>query len=251
MSQYTETEHEWILQETLYWEHRTPVTIDELYRYGCYFWRIKDMENALEMFLKCLKLGYEEAAYDIARVLTVLNRLGADAGKPEEYYALYRKMCQEKETLSPKMMGRLAVCLLRKSKDQQEEKRALGYLQKAAMRKEPDALFWLGKAYARGELGMPKDWEKAHTLLKAAYDLHCEEAVFMDFYSFPGSFGEYPCQREIKEAYSFKLGQYMRLAEQGVPYAKRAVAAMYQNGYPGDAGEKNEQYLKKAEPFLK
>ena len=88
--------------------------------------------------------------------------------------------------------------------------------------------------------------------MRKSYDAHYEEAIFKDFEIFPGSFGEYDYQREIKEAYSFKIGQYIRIVEvRGTQESIETVIEMYLHGFPGDTGAKKEEYSRKADKYIK
>ena len=117
---------------------------------------------------------------------------------------------------------------------------------------EPNALFEIGLCFEQGILEDKDAIKKAMQYYELAYEQFCEEAIFQHFQLYQGDFATYPYQREIKEAYSFKLGQLMRIVHLAPSKdANKRVALMYENGYPGDNEEETKRFQEKAIPYRK
>jgi len=92
----------------------------------------------------------------------------------------------------------------------------------------------------------------ARRLLKDAYDYHCEAALLLDFQLSGQDYASYEYPDDIRELYSFLIGQYGRVCD--VHPSKKAYArliAMYENGYPGDTGQRKSDFALKAKPLYK
>ena len=115
-----------------------------------------------------------------------------------------------------------------------------------------DALYELGIYYIEGIDPVSKDIQKGRKLLKKAYDFHCESALFLDFARFGQNYAAYEYQDDIRELFSFRIGQYGRICD--VHPSRKAyerLIAMYENGYPGDEGERKSSFALKAKPLYK
>lgn len=89
-------------------------------------------------------------------------------------------------------------------------------------------------------------------LLKKACDFHCEEALFLDYRLFGANFGKYEFQDEIRQLYSFRIGQYGRVCD--IDPSRKAylrMIRMYENGFPGDSPERREDFARKAQKYYK
>lgn len=98
----------------------------------------------------------------------------------------------------------------------------------------------------------PSEVSSLRQLLRKAYDFHCEEALFTDFALFGTNYENYEYQDEIRELYSFRIGQYVRVCD--VNPSEKAylrLIGMYENGYPGDEGERKKAFAMKAVPLRK
>ncbi len=89
-------------------------------------------------------------------------------------------------------------------------------------------------------------------LLKKACDFHCEEAQFLDYRLFGADFGKYEYQDEIRQLYSFRIGQYGRVCD--VNPSRKAylrMIRMYEDGFPGDGPERRADFARKAQKYYK
>ncbi len=89
-------------------------------------------------------------------------------------------------------------------------------------------------------------------LLKKAYDFHCEDALFFDYANFGQNYDTYEYQDDIRELFSFRIGQYTRVHDINPSVkALERLACMYENGYPGDDAERKKSFALKATPLRK
>lgn len=98
----------------------------------------------------------------------------------------------------------------------------------------------------------PESIRAGRHLLKKACDFHCEEAQFLDYRLFGDDFGKYEYQDEIRQLYSFRIGQYGRVCD--VNPSRKAylrMIRMYENGFPGDGPERREDFARKAKRYYK
>lgn len=102
------------------------------------------------------------------------------------------------------------------------------------------------------EMAMYHSEAKQRKLLKQAYDFHFEEALFYDYEHYGKTYKDYEYQDDIRELYSFRIGQYTRIHDVN-PSAKALdrLASMYENGYPGDNEERRRAFAMKAVPLRK
>lgn len=89
-------------------------------------------------------------------------------------------------------------------------------------------------------------------LLRNAYDFHYEEALFLDYRLYGADYDAYEYQDEIRELYSYRIGQYTRIHDVNPsPKALDRLARMYEDGYPGDNEERRAAFAQKAVPIRK
>ncbi len=94
--------------------------------------------------------------------------------------------------------------------------------------------------------------EEGRLLLRKAYDFHCEEALFLDYRLFGADFEQYEYKDEIRQLYSFRIGQYGRVCD--VHPSRKAylrMIRMYEDGFPGDGPERREDFARKAQRYYK
>lgn len=97
-----------------------------------------------------------------------------------------------------------------------------------------------------------RDIREGRLLLKKACDFHCEEAQFLDYRLFGADFGKYEYQDEIRQLYSFRIGQYGRVCD--VNPSRKAylrMIQMYEDGFPGDGPERRADFARKAQKYYK
>ncbi len=248
MSKYTDYEHEKALVDTRYWTKTNIDTPEKEYQHGLYQLRLKDYQEAYAWFDRAWKNAFLPAGYFIIYLVkenlipssinhellplarTVFNYY-SDGTTSDDYYHL--GMLYKNGWGTPK-----------------NPQKAMENFWAAANDNHGGALYelglhWLFSNHAEG-------YEKARQFLRKSYDQHYEDAIFKDFEIFTGPFEDYEYQREIKEAYSFRLGQYIRMAELRMDRVSyNHVIDMYQNGFPGDTGTKRDDFIKKSKRFIK
>lgn len=96
------------------------------------------------------------------------------------------------------------------------------------------------------------DIHKVRSLLRNAYDFHYEEALFLDYRLYGADYNTYEYQDEIRELFSFRIGQYTRIHDvHPTPKTLDRLARMYEDGYPGDDEERRAAFAQKAVPIRK
>ena len=115
-----------------------------------------------------------------------------------------------------------------------------------------DACYELALYYLNGLTPVEKNIPKGRALLKNASDFHNAEALLLDFELFGQDYSAYEYQDDIRELYSFIIGQYGRVCDvhPSVKAYERLIT-MYENGYPGDEGQRKSDFASKAKPLYK
>lgn len=287
MSFYTDREHERGVSETLYWMKKTPKCPSEKYEYGEYQYRLKDYREAVKFYRQSAEEGYIPAMYKLAYCMR--NQLGSISNIDEENelfkkvilhdkeviinYYVYTELASEytaydsnteeitydefeyvQQNLKLKYCDanyRMGMCYSYGYGLEKNEKQGIIYF-KRAKEYNVDALYEIGKFYKEGKAGYIQENKKAEEYFIKAYYGFCEEAIFEIFNMYKGDFNKFKYIREIKEAYSFKLGRLIRVAElkENKEYFNR-LAKFYENGYPGDTGERLERFKDKAKKYYK
>ncbi|WP_177214533.1 tetratricopeptide repeat protein [Anaeromicropila populeti] len=249
MSKYTDLEHKSALEQTIYWDSTSIDTPEKEYEYGRYLERLKDYEEAMVYYERAWKNGSMPAAYLYLKGMSRQQETIREEKQAEELrktvFSYYREKKESAEdyyrlgTLYKEGIG------VKKEMDQ-----AIQCFYTAAEDNFGGAFYELGIVCLEGLGGCEKDYLTARKYLRKAYDAHWEEAIFKDFEIFQGQFSEYEYQREIMEAYSFRLGQLIRAAElRKTAECYQRVIEMYQKGFPGDTGKKRELFIRKADKY--
>ena len=249
LSLYTDREHERALSETLYWMERNPITKEEKYDYGEYQFKLKDYKEAVKWYRESAEQLYIPAMYKLA--YCIRHNLGISSDNYDEIMLFRKVIAHDKGTEDAEAKYRLGMCYTYGYGAEIDEEKGILYFLEA---KDEciDALYEIGICHKEGKAGYDIDKKKAEVYFRKAYDGFCENAIFEIFDMYDGEFSEFAYVREIKEAYSFKLGRLIRIAELRPckEYLNR-LAAFYEKGYPGDTGEKLERFYRIAEKYYK
>lgn len=248
LSLYTDREHERALSETLYWRNKKPLTKEEEYEYGEYEFRLKDYKEAVKWYEKAAEKSYIPAMYKLAYCMK--NNLGTFSNIHKEEALFKEVILRDLEVESVEGNYRLGMCYTYGYGIEADEKRGALYFSKAE--NFIDAIYEIGVIYKEGKGGYSVDKKKAEDYFCMAYDGFYEDAIFKIFEMYTGEFEKFPYIREIKEAYSFKLGRLIRASElkPSKEYLKR-LADFYKKGHPGDTGEKLEKFQRIAEKYYR
>lgn len=250
MSSFTDHEHEWALRDTLYWLQVTPATREAEFEYGQYQYRLKDYREAVAWYRRAVEKSFIPAMYKLAYCLR--HQLGCRSCD-KEAIRLFQQVveCDEQKSDEPEACYRLGMCYTYGYGVGPDETKGMHYFSRI---KETNADAWyeIGLGFLTGKGEYAQDRQKAEQCFRQAYDGFCEEAVFTLFTMFTGPFDAFPYIREIKEAYSFKLGRLLRVAELKPceEYWTR-LADFYQQGYPGDTGEKLDKFHRLARKYYR
>lgn len=287
MSVYTEAEHVIAISDTLKWIENPPASPESRYAYGLYHLRLKDYNEALRWLLFAAEDGIEAAFFDIGECLrydfadlSVFNQLlPAVDTCYERAFAFYSHMPSKDSTAlfrlgymrryglgCPQDMTAAFALFL---KVQGIHKYLVpddfnitcnysiegsGVTSTADICKLPlgAACYELAIYYLEGLSPAEKNIPKARNLLKQAYDFHHADALLLDFQLFGQNYSAYEHQDDIRELYSFIIGQYGRVCDvhPSVKAYERLIA-MYENGYPGDEGQRKSDFALKAKPLYK
>ncbi len=291
MSIYTEAEHAIALSDTTYWIDHPPIRKEERYAFGRYHFRLKDYSEAYHWFSLSADAGCKEAWFDMGICLRekVLNE---NETAPDSAalcqscftnaFSYYKEQCLQPEHSSEDLY-RLAylyryglgtpadvtnafslfeeVTVLHANLSASDFDVCCNYSYEGSAVSVPtdvcklplgDSYYELAKYYAKGLAPATTDIPKARSLLKKAYEFHCEKALFYDYSHFCKDFVCYEYQDDIKELYSYHIGLLVRVSE--VHPSRKAyerIIALYQAGYPGDFGERHTAFTQKAERFEK
>ena len=102
------------------------------------------------------------------------------------------------------------------------------------------------------EMAMYHSKNEQRRFLKQSYDFHFEEALFYDYEHCGKAYEDYEYQDDIRELFSFRIGQYTRVHDVNPsPKSLDRLACMYENGYPGDNEERRQAFAMKAAPLRK
>jgi len=250
MSIYTDQEHEMALRDTLHWQEQVKDTTESMYQYADYLFRLKDYETACTWYEKAVIQGYPPAMYKLAFCLR--NELAGRRNlQQEEVYfskalAYFSQHSAEKEHCYY-----CGMCFRYGYGTRLDEQKAFHYFEQAGD-DCAKALYEIGLYYQSGIANLQQDKNKAASYFRRAYDGHCEDAIFALFSMHESCLQEFPYAREIKEAYSFKLGQLMRIAESKPSFGSlKRLANFYRQGFPGDTGHFLENFHQKADRYEK
>lgn len=287
MSIYTEAEHVVAISDTLKWIENPPASPESRYAYGLYHLRLKDYNEALRWFLFAAEDGVEAAFFDIGECLRhdLVDRSSFTQPLPEveicykKAFAFYSHADTQDSTVLFRLgyMQRYGLGCL------QDTSAALAlFLKVQAMYTDltPDdfnvtcnysiegsgitsaadicklplgeSCFEISLYYLNGITPIKKNISKGRALLKNAYDFHSAQALLLDFKLFGQDYAAYEYQDDIRELYSFIIGQYGRVCDVH-PSVKAygRLIAMYENGYPGDEGQRKSDFAVKAKPLYK
>lgn len=249
LSLYTDREHERALSETLYWIGKTPITKEEQYAYGEYQFRLKDYKEAVKWYKESADKEYIPAMYKLAYCMEY--NFGIKSDKAKEDILFKKVIVNDRELESIDEKYRVGMCYMYGYGVEADERKGMSYFIEAGNSKI-DALYEIGIVYKEGKAGCEINKKKAEEYFYRAYDGFYEDAIFKIFEMYEGKFEEFPYIREIKEAYSFKLGRLMRVAELKPckEYLNR-LASFYKIGYPGDTAEGLEKFYRIAEKYYR
>lgn len=250
MSKYTDWAHEKALADTLYWIEEKLDTLEKKYHFAAFQEFIKDDRKAFLLYQQAAEKGYEPAYYKMGEYLVKGKGCPQDLGEAEQWF----KKAVEWLNTTPKTMDlyyRLGMCFRYGWGIQQDDKVAFDIFT-IASDNCGKALYEIGLYYLYGSEEIKKNLKLARHFFRKSYDLYTENAIFKDFEAVGEKWDSYEYQREIKEAFSFRLGQFMRIAE--VSPCKNSflqVARLYRKGYPGDTADGYERYQKHANDYEK
>lgn len=287
MSVYTEAEHVIAISDTLKWIDQPPASPESRYAYGLYHFRLKDYNEALRWFLFAAEDGIEASFFDIGECLrrglidlSAFSRPLPEAKdcfkKAYNFYthisvkdstALFRLGYMQRYGLGCPQDTSAAFALFLKVQAMHADLvtddfnitcnysiEGSGVTSTADICKLPlgEACYEMALYYLDGIAPVEKGIPKGRALLKNAYDFHSAQALLLDFELFSQDYSAYEYQDDIRELYSFIIGQYGRVCDvhPSVKAYERLIA-MYENGYPGDEGQKKSDFAMKAKPLYK
>jgi tetratricopeptide (TPR) repeat protein len=240
ISRFTDNAHEKAIQRTLYWQHRIPSTREETYGYATYLYELKDYREAVRWYEKAAAEGHVPAMYMLAYCMR--NGYGRCSDREEEHSLFGRAMAGDIHSMDARAQYRLGMCYTYGYGVIKDERKGTAFFQQA-QHLNGYALHQMGLAYRDGREDLPVNRQQAEVLLRKAYDLYCEEAIFDLFDLYSGHRETFPYQQELKEAWSFRLGQLIRVTELTPcdEYRKR-LSEFYLKGFPGDSADNNQKW---------
>lgn len=259
MSHYTEAVHTAALIETKNWIAHPPVSAQDFYLYGQYHFRLKDYSEAFHWFLHAATNGCTDAWFDIAVCLDK-NLLSLEEQSvlpahtdPGSLAFLYYQQKAENTTKEALTLYRLAFLYRYGIGTQSNPIAAQELFTEASILAEKTDPFTAGSClyeialyYANGIAGVTADSLTARKLLRESYAMGCADALRYDYEQYCSDYTVYDLQDDIRELYSFELGQHVRVHElRPTEKTRERVLAFYEQGYPGDSEDRRLAFAKK------
>lgn len=238
MSQITVKAHKRGLEKILLWENANPVSAEDCYAYGQHLEDLSQEKEAVIWYEKAARKDHIPALFQWA----VLMKDGWAQG---DFQALFRQvMDHDTKCLDVYSFYRLGRCFTQGWGTEIDVAAGWYWFNKAReachiLDHVPSSLlyemsFFDEKGFA--EAGMDK--QKAWHFLELAHRKGCQEAVWQLWHRFSGTFREFPYKRDFTEAWSFRLGRYLRAAETNSCAAYyRRLSGFYEKGFPEDSEE--------------
>jgi len=247
MSLYTDTAHEKALEQTLFWQATKPVSKEDFFVYAQYYFSLKDYQEAVIWYKKAAALYYIPAIYELAYCMR--HELGCSSNAEEEAI-LFGRVLEANKT-SDFSAYHMGMCFTYGYGTAVDEGKGFQYFRQAE-HEVYEAMYELGLFYKMGKGNVRKDLAKATTFFRRAYEGGVEEAIFELYDSYDGELKDFPDQRDLKQAYAFKLGRLLRVAELKPcrEYLQR-VAKFYRAGFSGDTEESVQKFLRFAKEYEK
>lgn len=248
--------HHDIKEMGLKWWENQPKTGEEYFEYARYQYALKDFGNAAKWYLEAVEADYTPAYYEYAYCLRNGLAIEQNIEISRQLFSIFLVKMKKGENQKEdnefwNNQYRQAMCFAYGYGTEKEEEKARNLFEESAAFCA-ESLYEIGMAYRDGRLGYPKDKEKAETYFRKAYDNYAEEAIFASYEMFEGTFEEYPYQLELIEAYSYRIGEYMRVVHVNPSvFAYQRLIELYENGFPGDTGEDDVRFKRKALKFIK
>ncbi len=245
---YTDHDHEEIKALSLKWWEKKPVQAEDIFEYAVLQYRLKDFEAAVSNLKLAVEMEYTASYYLYADCL--YHFLSVPDKKTAHIY--YRKFLEETtEEKEPQIIYQRAMCYAYGLGNIQDDAKA-DALFSQIKDKCGEAKYELGCAYRDATLGLPQDNEKAERYLREAYDNYAEQAIFALYQLYECNWETFPYQRELTEAYSYQIGKYARVIHVNPSVqAYQNLAELYLHGFPGDVGEDDARFKRKANKYLK
>lgn len=244
MSRLTDKEHQYGTSLGIRWWEKSPQTTQEKVEYGLFEFRLYDYHEAVRWFLEAADEGYEEAAFMLAYCMH--NGLGIKQNANYEM-GIFNTFLQNEKTHAKTAEGlyKLGVCAMYVGKEESNNKAVTYFSSIESV--HAAACFELGENYHIGGLGLKPSDEVAMNYFLKADQLGHMEAILHHFALSGQKLSAYAYAREVKEAFSFKLGRLIRVAEVNPNEdSYNRVIQVYKEGYPGDEGEAQIRFQKKA-----
>lgn len=245
MSIYTDTVHEKALEQTLFLQAMKPVSREDFFAYAQYYFSLKDYKEAVIWYKKAVGLNYIPAMYALAYCMRY--ELGC-ASNAEEEALLFGRVLEANHT-SDFSAYHMGMCFTYGYGIAVDEEKGFQYFRQAE-HEVYEAMYELGLFYKVGKGSIRKDLAKATAFFRKACDGGCEESIFELYAIYDGDFKDFPYQRELRQAYAFKLGRLLRVAELKPcrEYLQR-VADFYRVGFPDDTEENIQKFLRFANKY--
>lgn len=238
MSQTSVKAHERGLKNTLLWKGTKPVSAEDCYAYGQHLEDLSQEKEAVIWYEKAAKMDHIPALFQWA----VLMKAGWTQGGFQVLFA--HVMDYDLKHLDLISFYRLGRCFTYGWGTETDVAAGWYWFNKAReayhlLDHVPSSLLYEMSFFdekGSAETGMDK--QKAWHYLELAHRKGCQEAVWQLWHRFSGTFREFPYKRDFTEAWSFRLGRYLRAAEIN-PCADyyRRLSGFYRIGFPEDSEE--------------
>lgn len=247
--EYTVKDHAEIKALSLKWWTVRPTEQEDIIEYALLQYRLKDYEAAVSILRPLVAEELCASFYLYADCLYYHSGREEDR---QEAVRIYRKFLENtKETEDLQVIWQRGMCFAYGLGTEADEDMALKLFLSVADR-SAEAEYEIGCAYKDGRLGLKKDRKLAEQYLRNAYDHYAEEAIFALYDLYGREWDSFPYQRELTEACSYRIGKYMRAAHVNPSVQTlQNLADLYLQGFPGDTGEDDARFKRKADKYLK
>ena len=246
---YTDKDHTEIKALSLKWWEKKPTEYADILEYAVLQYRSKDFEAAVSLLGPLVEEEFTDAFYLYADCLYFHS--AGETGK-KKAQQIYRRFLKETEHADdPYVIWQRGMCFAYGLGTEPDGGKAFAMFLSAAA-DVAEAEYEIGCAYRDGRLGRKKDKRAAEQYLRSAYDHYAEDAIFALYDLYDRDWNGFPWQRELTEAYSYQIGKYMRAAHVNPSVQTyRNLAELYLRGFPGDEGDDDARFRRKAEKYIR
>lgn len=246
---YTDKDHAEIKKLSLKWWEKKAEKNEDILEYAVLQYRLKDYEAAVSLLEPLAEKDMTASFYLYADCLYYHSTKEKDREKAIQIYKRFLHKTEDAD--DPVVIWQRAMCYAYGLGTEPDGKRAFEMFRYVSDT-VPEAEYEIGCAYRDGTLGRERDRELAELYLCRAWKHYAEQAIFALYDLYGREWDCFPYQRELTEAYSYQIGKHMRAVHVNPSVLTyRSLAELYLQGFPGDKGEDDARFRRKAEQYIR